>query len=164
VLGVSDRAVRGRLVRGALAGRKVDGKWVVARSALPLDGPAQAAADARATRVRDTVDRALAARADRGVRSVGDLTAFRVCQAALVDAPEPVRGDLREAALHLSIAWHEFNPAPRLHALTIARAALARAVAGLLLHQPPAEVLARRLEAEALPALVGLFRRAERRS
>jgi excisionase family DNA binding protein len=62
LLGLTPRAVRGRLARGELPGRKQGRRWVIPRRALPLDAAAHRALLDRADHVREAVERALPSR------------------------------------------------------------------------------------------------------
>lgn len=181
LLGQRPRTVRARLARGELPGRKQDGRWVIARAALPLSEAQHQRLQARADEIRATVDAALpprvAARRDRPRRSLADLDVFHAVHRALGQlsassaASLPRRAELvtvlERGASALAVAFHEYRSDARLHALTEARAALANGVCLLLLPAPlppgePALSLVDLLEQEALPGLAGLFRQAER--
>lgn len=163
LLGVSTRAVRGQLTRGALAGRKVGSQWRIDRATLPLTEGQRA----RIAEVRAVVDAALPAtgatsRGERS-RSVADLDAFRLGAALLPDAhdADPALGEeLDEALVPLGRAVHTFLRADKLAALADARARIA-AVATRL-HLRGHGNLGTRVEREVLPALVGFARWVEK--
>lgn len=165
VLGISARAVRARLTKGQLPGRKVEGTWRVPREALPLTDGQRAALQARADEVRAVVDAALPSRGsrrdDRRHRSVVDLAAWRAAAGLRASVCAGVAAALDEGLVALAVAFHEYRADARLCALTSARAAFARAAA--LSHLEGQLLAAETLEREVLPALSGLFRRAERR-
>jgi len=176
LLGVSTRTVRSRLAKGELPGRKKGGRWVVARDALPLPEAEHRRLQQRSEAIRETVDAALPSRTtgQRRRRSVIDEVAFRAAHALRSElrasphpAAAPAAEAIEEGLVSLALALHEWRSEPRLEALTRTRAAMSRAVAGLLLAGPlppadPVRGWVVSLEHEVLPPLSGLFRRAER--
>ena len=177
LLGKSPRAVRAALARGELPGRKQGGRWLVPREGLPLTEPQHRALQARADEIRAVVDEALPSRTatrrgDRR-RTLADLDAFRAACALSQalhhweSAREEARRAAESGALSIAEGWHEFDPALRLAALRAARAAFSRTAAHLLLATawPPDATVAAlldQIEAQLLPLLAGLLRKAER--
>jgi len=177
----SPRAVRARLARGDLPGRKRGGRWVIPRSALPLTEAQHRALQARADEIREVVDRALPSRAatrrEHKRRSVVDARTFqaamearRLLTAAAGEAiPHRARAleAVSEGTLCLAEGFHQYAGGVRLEALTRARAAFARAVGLVLLDASlplsgPACAVLEQLEQELMPPLGGSCRQAER--
>ncbi|MCB9765616.1 MAG: helix-turn-helix domain-containing protein [Alphaproteobacteria bacterium] len=178
LLGRSPRTLRGQLARGDVPGRKKGGRWLIPSDTLPLTEPQRRALQAKADEVRELVEDALPSRTARrrkeGLRSVVDLEAFRVgrpvlraLQAADRPALVPAAAELERCLVILAEGCHLFHREPKLAALNEARSHLGRAIGHLALaaEDPTAEPEATwlsTLEREALPALSGLVRWAER--
>jgi len=142
ILGRSQRTVRDWLVRGRIAGRKRDGRWVVERRDLPMTDEQRAVLQSRAERIRESVERALPSRAaarrgDRR-RSIADLDTFRAALAMLrelraagPDGARPARR-VRAGLVALAEGVHAFDAGSKLRALRRARREFSRAAAWLL--------------------------------
>ncbi|MBL8693115.1 MAG: hypothetical protein JNJ88_03380 [Planctomycetes bacterium] len=183
LLSRSERTLRAQVSRGELEGRKVHGRWILERRSLPLTDAQRAALDARANAIRDTVERALPARAaisagDRR-RTVLDLDAFRAGSRVLRAMRETTNvaegslaasaRSLRRALLSMARATHAYDAPTKLKDLRRARAALSVATAQLWIEagDPPADPQLRfaiEIETHVLPRLRGLLRWAERAS
>lgn len=182
LLGRNLRTVRGQLARGDLPGTKRNGRWVVRRQDLPLTEAQRRRLQAKANRIRRTVDEALPSRSaktpgDRS-RSLADLDAFRLGVELLAEIQangdlldEEPRGRistaLEQSLLALAEAAFQFDREVKLEAVNRARGALARSagslflLAGLEPREPMARWLAV-LEGEMLPAVAGFARWTDR--
>lgn len=183
LLGVSTRAVRARLVRGELKGRKVEGKWRVDRGSLPLTEAQRRSLQARVESLKEAMDAALPGRlartpADRRI-SIADLGAFRAGLALLSalrsEAGAVLPSVLREALgagveaalLEVADGFHQFDPVARKAAFDRARSAAARCAARLVIQAPdptsePVSSWVVHIENQLVPAIGGLARRADR--
>ncbi len=167
LLGVRPRALRARLARGSLAGRKVDGAWRIRREDLPLTETQRRRMAVRADQARRALDAALPTRLPHG-RTLVDLDAFRAgaeVLESLRDFPEAATASevLRAALRQTAAAAHTRDRRHKAERFDQARAMVGEA-AGLLLLTgtlPPtpwvAEAVAR-LECQVSPALAGLAR------
>lgn len=177
-LGISPRAVRARLQRGELVGRKVDGRWCIPRESLPLTESQHRSLQARVRQLHGAVDRVappgISARRDRRRRSLVDLDVWRSLHAiqrnlaAQAQGRDAARAAIDTAAAALALGFYEYATEPRVAALRKARAELAVAVSSLLAASdlpPPDPVLGwvDQLEQDVLPMLGGMVRAAERR-
>jgi len=175
ILGVRPRTVRARLVRGALPGRKKDGRWVIPRAALPLTEAAHQALQARSQDVRTAVEAGLpsrvATRPGASTRSLADLEAFQAALAVRrsgVTTDPNLLADLDAGLFALAEGWHLYEPRPRLQALNTARSAFGRAVARLLMAAseplpPETATQVAQLEQVTIAGIARLARSAERR-
>lgn len=167
MLGWSDRQVRYAIKQGRISARKTDGRWVVDADALPLTDGQKRARERKVDELRGRVESALAPRPPGNGYSVRSLTAFsaatrlaRECAAHLGDGHPGARA-LGEATVALARGCHRFGEA-KLQAWHTARDTAASAVAHLhIAGDDAALALADRVEADLLPALVGLARRQE---
>lgn len=177
ILGQSARTVRARLARGDLPGRKRGAQWLVPRDALPLSEAEHQRVQARAEKVRETVEAALPSRltSRRDRRSVVDEAAFRAIHhlRAQIASSAGSLGQRRAArALERALRWvvegvNEWSPEAKRRCFTAARAAVSHACTALLVDVaiPPPEPVrgwVAALEQEVLPPLAGLCRSAER--
>lgn len=176
LLRCSPRAVRARLVRNDLKGSKVDGRWLVARDALPLTAEEHHAVQERAGAIRDLVENVLPPRLPPGPdgrprRTLADLAAFRAgvdvhrrLRAAESGVASAAAGHVEAALVALGRAWPLFHPDARVRLLDEARSHVGAAMATLLLDGgPDAAALVVALESQMLPPLAGMCRAAERR-
>ncbi len=183
VLDVSPRAVRAKLARGELAGKKQGGRWRVERGQLPLTETQRRRLQAQADQVRRVVEEALPSRMARSrgdrSRSVADIDAFRRGAEVLQEMRGPEQDALTETTRESAIAFLQeallafaegvqlFDRTMKLEALNRARAHLARVAALLLLEGaiPPAEPVfswVRAIEGEVIPAVAGFARWTDR--
>ncbi len=186
VLGKSERMVRHLAATGRIRARRDGGRWLIERDGLG------AAADAQRDQVEHvrerlnrTLDRAspapAAGSAKRPFYSARDLDAHRAAAevigdlaklaaahtdagAALAEPADRLRAFLRA----LTDGCHQFHPPSKIERFVQARSLLAGAIADLvcfnLVHAAPdVAPLADRLERDALGAMRGLLRRAEKR-
>ncbi len=169
ILETTPEAVRARIRRGTLPGRKRDRRWVIDRDALPLDERARRKLRRQSDRLRAAVESVLpGSRAN----SAQDLAPFA--------AAMPVAQELRDAARSgehaLSMAFaatmqalgaiaaghHHFHRDDKLRAFGGARDELGRAVAWLsVCGDVRADGWRDQLETDVLPRLGGLMRWAE---
>lgn len=183
LLGISERAVRGRLRKGGLPGVKRGNQWCIPRDRLPLDETQRRALQTKADEARAALEAALpsrvAGRSGKRSNSVADLDPFRIGgqvlaemerQLAEGDATPGVRAGahaLRSALLVMCEGHHEYERSAKLDALRRSRGRLSRCVGHLLL--PPGDPLAdplhrwiQAIETEVLPRIGGLLRWVER--
>ncbi|QDU65903.1 helix-turn-helix domain-containing protein [Engelhardtia mirabilis] len=175
LMDVNERTLRDRLRRGDLRGSKVGGRWTVRRADLPLTEDQRSAVFARARRVRDSVDGALAsALGGKRRRSALDLEPFAATVALRREIAAGTDGSLAcvltclDRALDaLARGAHEWAGDRKRDGFLDARLHLSRAVARLAI-QPdtqgdgPGGAWVDRLEQVVLPSLGGLVRWSER--
>lgn len=174
LLGLTPRAVRARLVRGELKGRKHGGQWKVRKTDLPQTPAELAETQARVTDLRDALEAGIPAAVKKklGAIPLDALEAFDLGRAVLTEltsaaapALDGARQSLEAGLISLAAGHHRFARKPKLEALRRSRDHVSEAIARLLLvvpGDPRAHDLATRLETEALPRLAGLIRWAER--
>ncbi len=171
LLGKSARQVRYLVKKGELKAEKVEGRWMIARDALPLP-PAQAkAAGRRDDRLHRVVDESLAAAgAERKAPSVHQLRAYRLLLplyrevVAAGEAGDPVGVSLAAALRALALGCHRFYKEDKASAYREARDAVSEAVFHLSVAGDEAsEQRAGTLETEVMPAISGLLSRFDRR-
>ncbi len=170
LLGKTRRQVEYLIRQGRLPAKKVGGRWQIDETDLPLSPGRRQAERRRADHLRDAAAEVLDRSAPRPRYSMRDLQAFAAARAIWQDsagtlAPEqPARPHLRHAIEQLAIGCHRFDNKDKAAAYHAARDALSLAACALLLDGDEAlEVLAARIEDEAIPAVAGLMRRAERK-
>lgn len=164
LLGLSVRQVRYRVQAGELPARKEGGRWRIRREDL-AEGPGRSAAQERRSQaLRETVERVLEGRAPRfgveGLRAMQVLLRVAREVQAGPGREHPAFGPLREAMVGLAQGVHRYHREEKAEAFRRARDAASRAVVELLLWEEGA-ARARELEAEVLPGVGGLIRRAE---
>lgn len=173
LLRITPRAVRKRLEKGELPGKKRNGRWRIAREALPLDDVERARVTARAAAVRAAVEDALPSHLgkDRSKhRSLVDLDAWRFAHALRQRVTgTPAAACLDQALSEIAEAWVVWDPGAQRVLWDRARRACSRALNVLLVEQalpPPAAIAAVAADIERLliPAINGCLRRAEARA
>lgn len=169
MLGQSERQVRYAIKNGRLEARRVGGRWVIDDSDLPLSPGQVSARTQKGAELRDRVEDALGVGRSTDGYSVRSLDAFvaaaRLAReiAAQVGAEHLARQAAEAAVVAIAQGCHRFG-ATKVEAWRDARDLAAAAVAHLhVAGDPQAIALADRVEAELIPSLVGLVRRAERR-
>ncbi|MEZ4472096.1 MAG: hypothetical protein R3F60_15140 [bacterium] len=166
LIGRRERTLRDQLVRGAIRGRKVGGRWVVREEDLPIDEARRQTLRGRADAVRASVETAIARR--QPAMTIEDVEVFRLGREALhrLDAGHgEIASAIREALLHMGVAHHEYDAGRKQAEWGRARIQLARAV---LLRLLPAATdstaeVADALERDVIPRLGGLLRRTAER-
>lgn len=186
LLGKSERMVRHLASSGRIAARRSGTQWLIDCDKLDVTADAQRdQVEAVRERVNRTLDRAAPAPSGgaekRPFYSARDLDAHRTAAAVIVELaklgaahPEaraelegPAAG-LRAFLRALTDGCHQFHPNAKIERFVRARSLLAETIADLvcfnLVHtQPDLLELADKLEREALGAMRGLLRRAEKR-
>jgi hypothetical protein len=178
VLGRNLRTVRAQLARGKIAGVKENGRWVVRREDLPLTEPQRRSLQAKADRLRRTVEDALpprlARRRGERSRTLVDLDAFRLGAELLAEVRSGgqrlgertcsrVAAMLEGGLLAVAEAVYQYDREIKLTALNRARGQISRASAMLLLSagiepEAPVDRWVGVLEGEVLPAVAGFAR------
>lgn len=167
LLAVRPRTLRDQLRRGAIRGRKSDGRWIIRKADLPLTDADRRALQGKLAAFHDAIDRAVPPRirGDVGLGSVEQLDVFVLVRDlhAEIGAAHPAAGaHLRAALFAIARGHHQFDRRVKLTAFDDARTALSAAVVELTLSDTTADRDAvARLEGEVLPRLAGLIRWAE---
>ena len=171
-LGKTPRQVRYMLKTGALAGHKADnGRWVIRDQDLPLSEGQRRARARKAGELDRAVQQALGPHLDsraRGSFSMADMAAFHagvpLYRTALstLNAEHPALSALRQAIVAVGRGCHRFHAREKYQAYCESRELAATAVALLLLDDATeAHPIAKDIEQNVLPAIVGLIRRYE---
>jgi len=169
-LGLSPRAVRAAIKAGRIPAFKRGGQWIIPRRNLPLTEAQRAAAAGTIEDLHHAVDEAVPQHIRRQLgHGLSNLRAFEAARAVFEGLPQSpdvrAAGDaLREGMRALAEGHHQYDVAVKIEALTRARGQFSRAAADLLvLHDvvPAAVRLAAVIEADVLPPIGGLLRRAE---
>lgn len=178
LLGRSPRAVRARIARGELQARRNGRQWTLSLHDLPLTAAQRESMTARATTASEALAAVapapLASQRTRRARSIRDFGAFvtlrRLLRAPLVagaagETANAATSLLREGALALCAAEHEYDPRRRRDELLVARNRIGKAIGALLLDVADDTAFAHcdTLEREVLPAIGGLLRWTEGR-
>lgn len=178
ILGKPERTVRHMIRTGRLPAHRDGARWRIDRDALQPHEPApERPAQMAALRehVNDALDRATPRSPAKPARySVRDLDAFTLLTELIhgVDGIHPPAPDLADArtalksALHaVADGCHQFHADHKRRRFIEARSHAAAAASDLFLAGAPAAVeLGARIEAEVLPRIRGLVRRAEKAS
>ncbi len=171
LLGKNVRQVRYLVTHGKIPAQKIDGRWLIKREDLPLS---RGQRKARQTKLDQSSEKAHAVlsstdRPNRKIYSVRKLNAFNQGRVLLAELRAQAGPDhagttlLGEGLTLLTCACHEYQAGRKAGYFQAARERMCRAVAALMLADPPHDELAGRLEAEVLPSLGGLIRQVERR-
>jgi excisionase family DNA binding protein len=170
LLGKTRRQVEYLILQGRLPARKVGERWQIEDTDLPLSPGQRQAERRRADGLRDAAAAVLEASAPRPRYSMRDLNAFAAARtlwrdgAAVLPAGHPAGPHLRAALDQLALGCHRFEQPDKAAAYHAARDALSLAACALLLDADESlAALAERIEGEAIPAVAGLLRRAERK-
>jgi hypothetical protein len=169
-LQLTERQIRYMIKTGRLSAHKVADRWQIAEADLPgAPGHPQQVA-ARAAALETAVAAALAPHVQPARSRVWTVQRMRAFTAAV-----EIHRELRELAaprataaleacvLSLSRGNHAFGPRTKDAAFTSARDAAADGVAWLWLELAGPSAIADRIEAEVIPQISGLLRRAEGR-
>jgi len=171
VLGKSVRQIRYMIQQGKLPAKKVNGRWVVERNALPRQGDQKHAATRRQHALRTAVDSALDIKDDNNSFSITDLRAVTIALPLYqsinreLGVEHAATAQLRKVLDNLSIGCHRFNARDKTEAYQTARDAASLAVCELLLTDSEDAVKLRNtIERELMPAMASLLRRTDRKS
>ena len=171
LLGKNVRQVRYLVTQGKTPAHKDGGRWLIKREDLPLSTGQRKARQAKLTRSSEAAQEVLSTtdRPKAKTYSVRKLNTFNQGRALLSELRAEIGPDhagtrlLGEGLTLLTCACHEYQAARKAGLFQAARERMSRAVAALMLADPPQDALAGRIEAEVLPSLGGLIRQVERR-
>ncbi len=167
LLGKSERQLRYLISNGRIKARKVGRQWSLRRSDLPLSDGQEKAVEQKEAR-----SLGLELAASSGNRQLS-VRRIRACQVGLplyrelrdaVGAEHPAVALLHEALMLLACGYYEFHGREKSAYYRRAREQASRAGMTLMLDgEESRQELVERFEAQLLPAIGGLVRRAEQR-
>ncbi len=156
LLGKSRRQLEYQIQQGRLRASKVDGRWRIDESDLPLSPGQRQAMRRRADGLRQAAAEVLDTTAPRPRYSMTDLQAFATTRAiwrdaqALLPPEHEARGPLRAALDQIAVGCHRFVRHDKALAYHAGRDALATAACALLLDgSDTSTALAERIEQDA---------------
>ncbi len=175
LLGKSTRTLRLWIRAGRLPAKKLGGRWVISKGAVPLSDQQAADLRSRADRVLTAVEEALppdlSGKRGEKRKTLMDVVAFRRGLACAQSLPKSsrlsgVRSRFEQGLLAVARAHAAWAPSEKIGELREARACFAEGQALLLIEtgeSPPKETvgLLQKLEEEVIPTLGGMIRWAE---